>query len=344
MSEDYLFDPGAAPDPQVQQLERALRPFRLGETAPPAIDERAPSRPGAIGWRGWLAAAGVVAAAALALLARRGERWPSVSFGAEHVALAGAEGPVRIDAPTPLQGGAERPLRPGDRIVCEEGGRARLRVGEIGWLTLEERTRVRVVAGLAAPGDVEEEGAYRLDLERGTVSARIFAAPRVFWLGTPSGIAVDLGCVYSTTVDDAGHATLAVKRGRVSFESEGRRVYVPAGASCRAWPGYGPGTPAWIDASEDVRAAAVRHDEARIRGDAAAARRAVEELLVDEDERDTLTLWHLLAVPEPDLRQDVFERLREFCPPPRGVSRDLLLSADPGALSTWLDALEDSCW
>ncbi len=335
MSDDYLFDPRAPPDPQVQALERALAKFRVRETA------KLP-RVARIGRRTWLAAAAVVAAAAtLLVVVNRHPRWAGVKVGATAVALDDVEGAVTVD---------------GDRIVCDAGGHARLRVGDIGWLTLEEKTRVRVVAGCDRGDGAEGEGSYRVDLERGTVSARIFAAPRLFWLGTPSAIAVELGCVYRTTVDDEGHATLAVTRGRVSFESDGRRVYVPAGASCRAWPGFGPGTPAWDDSSAELLAAVVRHDEARVRGDAGAARRALEELLAAtltadcERPRDSLTLWHLLdphGEPDPDLRADVFDRLRELCPPPNDVTRERCLAGDAdalAALASWREKLEDDCW
>ncbi|MBM4014416.1 MAG: hypothetical protein FJ293_05560 [Planctomycetes bacterium] len=143
------------------------------------------------------------------------------------VALAERQGEVAVESAAP--GAADRTgaLRVGDRIVCGDGGSARVRVGEVGWLSLQPSTRLRVGAG---HGDAEKAGAFQLELERGTVAATIFAAPRVFALGTPGGIAVDLGCIYETTVADDGATFLKVTSGSVSFESGGRKVHVPSGA------------------------------------------------------------------------------------------------------------------
>ncbi|MSR47227.1 MAG: hypothetical protein EXS13_09205 [Planctomycetes bacterium] len=185
---------------------------------------------------------------------------------------------IALVAPTPqlLRNPTAAPLHVGDRIVCDPGGSARVRVGDVGSLRLAEATRLRVAAG---HGDATREGAFHLELERGTVSATIFAAPRVFALGTPCGIAVDLGCIYDTTVDEDGRTFLSVVSGKVSFESDGRKVHVPSGAGCRAWPGFGPGTPTWSDSPEEIRAAVERHDAARAAHDPAAAEAALADLL-----------------------------------------------------------------
>jgi hypothetical protein len=343
MSDDYLFDPKAPADPEVQKLEQALARFRRsGDPAPiaPLLQRRRQRLVHLVTALTLAAAAALLVTLDLGLFKDERDLAPS------DVALQDVEGSVRVNdaahAAPSVGADDERPLRPGDRVVCDAGGRARVKVGDIGWLTLEENTRLRV-----AEGREEEDGAYRLDLERGTVSALIFAAPRLFWLGTPSGIAVDLGCVYKTTVDDEGHATLAVTRGRVSFESDGRRVYVPAGAFCRAWPAFGPGTPAWEDASEALRSAVIRHDEARMRGDAEAARRAIEEILETDAARDSLTLWHLLdprGDPEPELRAKILEKLLTLCPPPDDAPRDKVLAGDKSALTSWREKIETECW
>ena len=62
------------------------------------------------------------------------------------------------------------------------------RVGEIGSVEVEPNTRLRVVA--AQPGE------HRLALERGEIRAKITAPPRLFFVETASGTAVDLGCEY----------------------------------------------------------------------------------------------------------------------------------------------------
>src|SRR6185295_8977666 len=94
---------------------------------------------------------------------------------------------------------ADGALVPGTRLVTQADARVTLRVGPIGTITVEPETRLRIeepAAAVAAAGGATD-GEYLLWLERGTISATIFAAPRLFQLGTPSGIAVDMGCAYT---------------------------------------------------------------------------------------------------------------------------------------------------
>jgi hypothetical protein len=325
MSDEYLFDKKGPPDPEVEKFEKLLAPYRMkAETASGAASADATETLKAAAPRRWnrvrlatvgmLAAAGVVAA----LL------WSAARPGrATKFELASVDGDVRIEqgllaSSAPADPAVGDPLRLRSRVVCGAGASARVRVGDLGFVTLEEQTRVRIEH--SAPSDTEatRDGAFQLYLERGTVSASIFAAPRVFGIGTPSGIAVDLGCVYRTTVDDAGHTTLSVVLGKVSFESEGRKVHVPSGASCRAVPGRGPGTPVWDDASAEYKAAVEKVDGAKsvAPGDAALAL-----VLTQARARDSLTLWNLLDHPDADVRAKTFDRLAELVPPPAGLAR-----------------------
>ena len=54
----------------------------------------------------------------------------------------------------------------------------------------------------------------------------------------------------------------------------------------------------------------------------------------------TLTLWHLLSRGSADERARVYDRLATLAPPPRGVTRDAVLSGNREALMTWWDALD----
>lgn len=333
MSDEYLFEKSGPPDPAVERLEKLLIPFRHESSAGAAT--RRPLRLP-------VAAAALIAAAAIvaALL------WTAARPGrATKFELAEASGDVRVIDDGPLAGSSPAdpargdPLKLRSRVVCGAGASARVRVGDLGYVTLEERTRVRVERSAPTESEEARDGAYQLYLERGSVSASIFAAPRIFELGTPSGIAVDLGCVYRTTVDDAGHTTLSVVLGKVSFESEGRKVHVPAGASCRAVPGRGPGTPVWDDASQEYHAAVETIDGAKsvaaanpssngaAPNDAAGALKLV---LAQSRARDALTLWNLLDHPDADVRTKTFDRLAELVPPPAGLARTAAL-APPNA-------------
>lgn len=328
MSDEYLFDKSGPPDPSIERLEKLLDPFRhehSEHSKVPAVARSRQRRMAALSAA--LLAAAVILAALLWKEARPGRM--------TKFELADASGDVRVEegllsGSSPAEAGRSDPLKLRSRVVCGAGASARVRVGDLGYVTLEERTRVRVERS-APDAEAARDGAYQLYLERGSVSASIFAAPRVFELGTPSGIAVDLGCVYRTTVDDSGHTTLSVVLGKVSFESEGRKVRVPAGASCRAVPGRGPGTPVWDDAGADFHAAVEAIDGAKTlhsaggatsnagsSGDAAGALKLV---LKQSRARDSLTLWNLLDHPDPDVRAQTFDRLAELVPPPVGLAR-----------------------
>jgi hypothetical protein len=196
---------------------------------------------------------------------------------------------------------------------------------------LEPHTSVRI-----EPADADgDEAGYRLYLERGTLVASVFAAPRLFQVGTPAGIAVDLGCAYEATVASDGSTRLAVTSGRVSFETRARRVLVPAGAETRAEPGAPPATPVWSDADAAWRAAVRALDLSR--GGDAEARAAV---LATRAPRDGLTLVHLFHWDDAALRVEAFERLATLVPPPDGVERAACLRGERDALERWRRACE----
>ena len=150
----------------------------------------------------------------------------------------------------------------------------------IGQVEVEPNTRVRLVETRLTE--------HRLELERGTLHARIWAPPRLFFVNTPSAVAADLGCAYTLEVDDAGRGLLHVTSGYVALETEARSAIVPAGAACMTQPGAGPGTPFFEDAPEAFVESLARFDFENDRA-------ALDAVLAGARARDTLTLWHLLS-------------------------------------------------
>jgi ferric-dicitrate binding protein FerR (iron transport regulator) len=279
-----------------------------------------PARPGAATgrWR-FAAAAALLVITALAVLwyghAAHGEQW-------EVVRLAGspAIGPERV-AGTAL-------IRGGQAIVTDGSSRARIQVGAIGSVDVEPGTSLAVVTARA--------NEHRLALRSGEIAARIFAPPRLFFVETPAGTAVDLGCEYTLRCDTSGVGVLRVQTGWVAFEFEGRESLVPAGATCRTRPGVGPGTPYFDDASEALVEALQAFDFRRSGARAPEpARTLVDIVLAESRPRDTLTLWHLLSRVDPGERLRVYERMAALSPPPDGLSRERLLALDPESLSQW---------
>ncbi len=255
-----------------------------------------------------------------------------VLAGAAWWRLARPHGPlwevVRLDG-APLVG--SRPIQgagrvgAGEWIETDARSRATVQVGTIGSVEVAPNSRVRVVT--ARPGE------HRIALARGEIHARIVAPPRLFFVDTASGTAVDLGCEYALSTDEEGSGLLRVTRGWVSFEWKGIESLVPAGASCRTRPVDGPGIPYFDDASESLKQALeVLGNEKSVNG-------ALDIILSEARVRDTLTLWHLLSRVEGTDRARVFDRIAALTPLPAGVSRGQALKLDPATLKHWLEEL-----
>jgi hypothetical protein len=212
-------------------------------------------------------------------------------------------------------------LEVGEWLETDAASRARIAVGLIGHVEVEPNTRVRLVEAKATD--------HRLALPRGTIHARISAPPRLFFVETPSALAVDLGCEYTLHVDSTGGSLLQVTAGWVSLEFGGRESIVPAGAACTTRPGFGPGTPFLQDASEKFQIALGKFDFEN--GDAA----ALDTVLAEARNMDSITLWHLLFRTSDQERARVYDRLAALVPAPEGVTREGVLRGDPEMIKAW---------
>ena len=233
--------------------------------------------------------------------------------------VARVEGAPRIgEAPIADKG----KLGVGSWLSTDEVSRASITVADIGNVDVDRDTRVRLVQ----TGTTQ----HRLDLDHGTLHARVVAPPRLFVIGTPSASAVDLGCAYSLSVDaKTGEGTLHVTSGWVSLETPTRSSMVPRGASCHTRKGYGPGTPYFDDAPEPFRDA-LRHFDFDDDGV-----RLLPEILAAARKRDSLTLWHLLSRVDNAHRNAVYMRLAQISPPPGGVGEPEAMRLDRTALEVW---------
>ena len=192
-----------------------------------------------------------------------------------------------------------------------------IEVGKIGSVELAPRTLVRVVKAL--PGE------HRLALAHGELHASITAPPKLFFVDTASGTAIDLGCEYTLTADESGGGLLRVTRGWVAFQWNGVESLVPAGASCRTHPRAGPGIPYFDDASPAFQQALETS--------------ALDAILAEARPRDTLSLWHLLWRADPAVRARIYDRMAVLTPVPAGVSREQVLKLDPQTMQHWREEL-----
>jgi len=323
---DYLWDPSGPVDPDVAKLEAALRRHRYRPAAPRSADDDdvrvgarmssgadhtlvghlpATRRAFPIRFR-WLAAACLALAVVLTanqVRARTGQPWRVVLDGASSSSI----------------------LRPGEWLVTDERSTARLNVGHIGEATLGPASRLQ----LARAGTSE----HRLVLQRGELRARIWAPPRFFLVETPSATAVDLGCVYTLTVDSLGNGLLRVESGEVELTRGRSTVLVPAGNAAALRRGQDPGLPVPTGAPASFRQLVTAFD-------AGATESAhLSALLIAADSTHTITLWHLLdRVAEPD-RKLVIARLAELAPLPRSVTLEQALRGDARGMREWRETM-----
>ncbi|HMZ80479.1 MAG TPA: kelch repeat-containing protein [Acidobacteriota bacterium] len=215
---------------------------------------------------------------------------------------------------------------PGQWLETDARSRAKITVGEIGSVEIDPNTRIKLVQA----GQAE----HRLALDEGRMHARIYAPPRVFFVDTPSAVAIDLGCAYTLEVNKDGDSTLQVTSGWVALMLNGRESLVPAGATCITKRGKGPGTPFLADASQAFRVSLNRFDFE------SGGTPALDTILTEARRKDGITLWHLLAHVTGAERERVYARLAELIPHPAAITRDGVLRLDQKMLDQWREQID----
>ena len=89
-----------------------------------------------------------------------------------------------------------RELRPGQSLETDASSQARVKIANIGQLTLEPNTAIRLL--------VTRPDQHRIALDRGKMEATTWAPPRLFLVDTPAATVVDLGCTYTLEVEEDG--------------------------------------------------------------------------------------------------------------------------------------------
>jgi hypothetical protein len=316
--DDYLWDGTGVPDEDVARLESLLGRYR--HDAPlRTLPSRSPRRLALhVAMQIAVAAASLflVAAAGWFAFAVRESGWTVQSLQGTPL-VAG----VRIDAPSKV------PI--GEGVSTDASSRARIDVSTIGYVDVEPNSRVRLLRSRA--------GEYRMALDAGTIRARIWAPPRLFFVNTASSTAIDLGCAYTLTVDETGIGHVVVESGWVAFEHKGRESFIPQGAMCTTRPGSGPGTPCYTDAPQGFEAALTILDSTST--DDVRRPEALETVLSLARPKDAFTLWHLLSRGTKAERARVYDRLASLVPPPPSATRENVARGDRKALDDWWNRL-----
>ncbi len=300
----------------VEHLPSVEPPDAIWEAIEAELREpRSTRAPAARSWRLALAATAIVAVAGFAA-------WRFANPAGTRWEVRRLEGAPAVAA-RPISGAGLVGI--GEWIETDSRSRAMITIGEIGSVEVAPHTRLRVLA--TRPDE------HRLALARGEIRATIAAPPRLFFVDTPSGTAVDLGCEYTLNTDEDGFGLLRVTRGWVSFQWNALESLVPAGASCPTRPQIGPGLPYFDDASGAMKEALARF------GLEKGERSAVDIVLAESRVRDTLTLWHLLFRVDAGERARVYDRIAALTPIPAGVSREKALALDPETMTRWREEL-----
>lgn len=255
---------------------------------------------------------------AAALVVGLGSFWLASQSSKPSWQVARLEGTPRVGSAALETTGT---IRVGQQLVTDATSRATIAIGIIGQVNVEPNSRLRLMKATMTD--------HRLALDRGTIHARIWAPPRLFFVETPSATAIDLGCEYDLAVGEDGSGVLHVTSGWVALEHEGRESVVPSGAMCITRPGHGPGTPFEEDAPEKLRRALEQFDFEEGRTS------ALETIMAEARAADAMTLWNLVFRAGMEDRGKVYDRLVNLVTEPEGVTREGVLEGNNRMIAAW---------
>ncbi len=310
---DPLWSARSGLPPDLARLEADL----AGLPTPPEPDWRTVPRPAerAPWWRpapartlAW------AAAAALAVVALAGQWLVRDAWNVEVLAGRATFGGATFAGRIALGGS------------CATGPESRLRleVKGMGRVELEPGSSLRRVPG--------RRGEARLALEHGTMHASIVAPPRRFVVETRVGVATDLGCEYTLSLDRERRGRLSVTSGRVAFRDHGRESFLPAGAWCPLSPD-GVGLPRRDWATDRFLDLLEAYDQPDC------ATGTLDSVLAAAEASDAITLWHLLPRVGGGERSRVATRLAGLIELPADVPVTRVLALEPAALDAWWAAI-----
>ena len=324
-NDDYLWDRSGPVDPEIARLERLLgghahadapRRRHAARMAKPVAPPRRRR------WRIALAAAASLAVCALGLRAWHQQRlqWDA---GAPWQVVA-QEGDVRIDG----RKQQARALALDGTLETGANAMTRLRAAGIGEVAIGQGSRLRLVE--------TRTGRHRVQLEHGSLWARVWAPPGQFGVGVAGADVIDLGCEFLLRVDADGNGSLSVLSGWVQVDNLRREVLVPQGTRVSIHGEGAAGTPHANSASPDF-VAALEAIDARD-GDVDPHGGEVRRLLAASRPQDAISLLVLLRDYPLLAEGPMFERLAQLLPAP-GATRDAWRADRMAVLNAWWDAL-----
>jgi len=324
---EYLWDRSGPVDPELARLERLLR-GHAHAGAPRRVRHATQAKPMATTrrrrWGNAVAAAAVLAVCAIGVRAwfqqrlqwEAGKPWQVVA----------QQGDVRIDG---RRQAAQALLATDGTLETGANATTRLRAAGIGEVAIGQGSRLRLVE--------TRTGRHRLQLEQGSLWARVWAPPGQFGVDVPGADVIDMGCEFLLKVDADGNGSLSVLSGWVQIDNFRREVLVPQGTRVRLHGSGAAGTPHAHDASAGFVAAL---DAIDARGGAVAADgEEVRRLIAASRPQDAISLLALLR-DHPQLADGpLFERLAQLLPTTPAPTREAWRRDRTAVLNAWWDAL-----
>ena len=308
MDNDYLWDRSGPVDLEVARLERLLRGYAHAD-APRRTLSVSPRKPVARPRRRWRSAFAAAAMLAVCVVGMRVWYQQRLQWdaGAPWQVVA-QTGDVRIDGrkqqahALPLDG------------TLETGANAmtRLRAAGIGEVAIGQGSRLRLVE--------TRTGRHRVQLEQGSLWARVWAPPGQFGVGVAGAEVIDLGCEFLLKVDADGNGSLSVLSGWVQVDNLRREVLVPQGARVRIHGDGAAGTPHAHSASAAFIAALEAMSIRKAKKSAAC--------LQHRARRMRSACWCCCAITHAWPKARCSNALRSCCRPPSRPAR-------PGAPTAW---------
>ena len=306
---DYLWDRSGPVDPDVEVLEQQLKPLAFDAKAHPFM-AAAPSLP----FRRRALASVLGALAACVLVAVGLVAWHSWRLNWQNGRGWAISGGGTLAVGSPLR---------------VESAPATISIARLGVLDASPGTELE----LRATGPKR----HRFSLSRGEINVRVWAPPGRLAVGTPAGDVIDLGCIFSLSVDSAGATRLSVHTGWVELDNAYGTSFVPAGASAGMTVDREPQVPVYDDASDAFRRAAraieVNPDTAPLA--------ILRTITGDARARDALTLLRLAGVDgmSPEKRAVLLDALARFYPPPTPEAISRIANGDRDLFWKWFDSL-----
>jgi hypothetical protein len=325
MDNDYLWDRSGPVDLEVARLERLLRAHAYAD-APRRARVDVPAKPATHSrrrrWNVVFAAAAVLAVCAIGTRAWFHQRlqWDA----GEPWQVIAQQGDVRIDG----RAQQARALALDGTLETGANAMTRLRAAGIGEVAIGQGSRLRLVE--------TRTGRHRVQLEQGSLWARVWAPPGQFGVGVAGADVIDLGCEFLLKVDADGNGSLSVLSGWVQVDNLRREVLVPQGTRVRVNGDGAAGTPHAFSATPAF-VAALDAIDARS-GDVDPHGEHVRRLLAASRAQDAISLLALLRDYPRLAEGPMFERLAALLPTPV-ATRDAWSADRIAVLNAWWDAL-----